>query len=187
MQVCHTFGSGVVEPFRGIPFHLSTTCPTTLLHFIHEDVEYEIIITRSAETGLIKKVEITLNKIRTVVTNGMITVEDKSVSLPYDHMYKHIFPYGIYTKLKSKILDLSVIWHVVGSEIDYLWVELDENNIEEKDALCWLEIGATKAYEDNNIIHHVDGCLTRTSKTSGKVCCANYILYMVHLADEKPV
>ncbi|XP_061106673.1 mucin-19-like [Conger conger] len=122
IKVCHTFGSGVVEPFQDTPFHLSTDCPTTLLHFIHQDVEYKITTTRNIKTGLIKKVVITLNNLRTVVTNGMIEVEDKSVSLPYDHLYKHIYPYGIYTQLKSKIMELSVRWHFVGNEIDHLWV-----------------------------------------------------------------
>ncbi|XP_035283048.1 mucin-2-like isoform X8 [Anguilla anguilla] len=171
IKVCQTFGSGVVEPFRGIPFHLSTTCPTTLLHFIHKDVEYKIIITHSLKTGLIKKVEFILNKLITVVTDGMITVEDKSVSLPYDHMYKHIHPYGIYTKLKSKILELSVIWRFAGSEIDYLWVELSESNIEEKDALCWQ--GGTSENVDispSRFIYKTEECQTRTSITLGMSC-----------------
>ncbi|XP_064198109.1 mucin-2-like [Anguilla rostrata] len=171
IKVCQTFGSGVVEPFRGIPFHLSTTCPTTLLHFIHKDVEYKIIITHSLKTGLIKKVEFILNKLITVVTDGMITVEAESVSLPYDHMYKHIHPYGIYTKLKSKILELSVIWRFAGSEIDYLWVELGESNIEEKDALCWQ--GGTSENVDINpsrFIYKTEECQTRTSNTLGMSC-----------------
>lgn len=45
-----------------------------------------------------------------------------SVSLPYDHTYQHIFHYGIYTKLRSSLLPLSVTWHNVPGGIDTLWV-----------------------------------------------------------------
>ncbi|KAJ8391022.1 hypothetical protein AAFF_G00096430, partial [Aldrovandia affinis] len=168
ISVCQTFGSGVVEPFNGNPYYVSTTCPTTLLHFTHKDVDYKIITTRG-ESGLIERVEITLNEIRTVVQNGMIDVEnEKSVSLPYDHMYNHIYPYGIYTKLTSKILDLSVVWRFAGSEIDYLWVELGENSIEEKVGLCWQD--AAPENSNNDVIHRTDECLTRTPNKNGKGC-----------------
>lgn len=45
-----------------------------------------------------------------------------SVSLPYDHTYQHVFQYGIYTKLRSVLLPLSVTWHNVPGGIDTLWV-----------------------------------------------------------------
>lgn len=45
-----------------------------------------------------------------------------SVSLPYDHTYQHIFQYGVYTKLRSPLLPLSVAWHNVPGGIDTLWV-----------------------------------------------------------------
>ena len=45
-----------------------------------------------------------------------------SVSLPYDHTYQHIFHYGIYTRLRSSLLPLSVTWHNVPGGIDTLWV-----------------------------------------------------------------
>lgn len=45
-----------------------------------------------------------------------------SVFLPYDHTYQHIFQYGIYTKLTSILLPLSVTWHSVPGGIDILWV-----------------------------------------------------------------
>ncbi|KAG9329336.1 hypothetical protein JZ751_003555, partial [Albula glossodonta] len=77
IKVCQTFGSGVVESFSSEAFYLSTTCPTTLLHFAHNDVDYRIITTRGKKSGLIERVELTLNKIKTVVENGKIFVEDK--------------------------------------------------------------------------------------------------------------
>lgn len=45
-----------------------------------------------------------------------------SVSLPYDHTYQHIFQYGIYTKLRSSLLPLSITWHNVPGGIDTAWV-----------------------------------------------------------------
>ncbi|KAG9335902.1 hypothetical protein JZ751_003559, partial [Albula glossodonta] len=67
---------GVVESFSGEAFYLSTTCPTTLLHLARNEVDYEIITIRG-KSGLIERVELTLNKIKTVVENGKIFVEDK--------------------------------------------------------------------------------------------------------------
>ena len=45
-----------------------------------------------------------------------------SVSLPYDHTYQHIFHYGVYTRLRSALLPLTVTWHNVPGRIDTLWV-----------------------------------------------------------------
>lgn len=45
-----------------------------------------------------------------------------SVELPYDHTYQQIFPYGTYTKLRSMVLPLSVIWNTIPEGIDTLWV-----------------------------------------------------------------
>uniref|UniRef100_A0A3Q0T4K7 VWFD domain-containing protein n=1 Tax=Amphilophus citrinellus TaxID=61819 RepID=A0A3Q0T4K7_AMPCI len=116
---CRTFGSGVVQPFSGLGFHVWSNCQFTLTRFTHNRVEYDITI-RRGENGLLSQVEITMNKVRTVLQNGSILVEWESVSLPYDHTYQHIFQYGIYTKLRSSLLPLSVTWHSVPGGIDTL-------------------------------------------------------------------
>ncbi|XP_034529955.1 mucin-2-like isoform X2 [Notolabrus celidotus] len=59
-----------------------------------------------------------------------------SVSLPYDHMYQHIFQYGIYTKLRSTLLPLSITWHNVPGGIDTAWVELDQELSTDMTGLC---------------------------------------------------
>uniref|UniRef100_A0A4W6DZ81 VWFD domain-containing protein n=1 Tax=Lates calcarifer TaxID=8187 RepID=A0A4W6DZ81_LATCA len=118
---CRTFGSGVVQPFNGSRFYVRSNCPFTLTRFTHNRVECDITIRRGA-SGLLLQVEIIINKIRTVVQNGSIQVETRSVSLPYDHTYQHIFHYGIYTKLRSSLLPLSVTWHSVPGGIGTLWV-----------------------------------------------------------------
>ncbi|XP_036373536.1 mucin-19-like [Megalops cyprinoides] len=155
-QVCRTFGSGVYEAFSGDVFHVRTTCPSTLVHITRDNVDYIIAVTRGS-SGLITKLEITLNGISTVVENGTTFVEHKSVSLPYDQMYKHIFPYGIFTKLRSRILPLAVVWHVSGGEIDYLWVEL-EDTMQEKTGLCWADAGTvTTMFKGECILDSKEG------------------------------
>uniref|UniRef100_A0A3Q3IXR2 VWFD domain-containing protein n=1 Tax=Monopterus albus TaxID=43700 RepID=A0A3Q3IXR2_MONAL len=118
-DTCRTFGSGVIQPFNGSSFYVKSNCPFTLTRFIHNRVECDIT-TQRGNNGLLVKVEIIINKIRTVLQNGSILVEKKSVSLPYDHTYQHIFQYGIYTKLRSSLLPLSVTWHNVPGGIDSL-------------------------------------------------------------------
>ncbi|XP_010792605.1 mucin-19 [Notothenia coriiceps] len=132
---CRTFGSGVVQPFNGSSFYVRSNCMFLLTHFTHHRVECDIT-TRREDDGLLARVEIIINKVRTVVQNGSILVEGKSVSLPYDHTYQHIFQYGIYTKLKSSLLPLSVTWHNVPGGVDTLWVELEQELSTDMTGLC---------------------------------------------------
>ncbi|AWO97913.1 putative mucin-19-like isoform 3 [Scophthalmus maximus] len=132
---CRTFGSGVVQPFNSSAYHVRSNCPFTLTRFTHNRVECDIT-TRRADSGLLSKVEITVNKIRTVVQSGSILVEKKSVSLPYDHTYQHIFQYGTYIKLRSSLLPLSVTWHNVPGGIDTLGVELEQELSTDMTGLC---------------------------------------------------
>uniref|UniRef100_A0A673BKS7 VWFD domain-containing protein n=1 Tax=Sphaeramia orbicularis TaxID=375764 RepID=A0A673BKS7_9TELE len=141
-----TFGSGVVQTFNGLTFYVHSNCPFTLIQFTHNHVECDIII-RRGDSGLIVQVEITINKVRTVLQNGHILVGTNRcgkgycfwfsfVSVPYDHMYQHIFAYGIYNRLKSLLLPLSVTWHSVPGGIDTLWVELEQELSTDMIGLC---------------------------------------------------
>ncbi|KAK5849188.1 hypothetical protein PBY51_008848 [Eleginops maclovinus] len=132
---CKTFGSGVVQPFNGSSFYVRSNCMFILTRFAHNRVECDIT-TRRGDNGLLVQVEIIINKVRTVVQNGSIRVEGKSVSLPYDHTYQHIFQYGIYTKLKSSLLPLSLTWHNVPGGVDVLWVELEQELSTDMTGLC---------------------------------------------------
>uniref|UniRef100_A0A673BKW7 VWFD domain-containing protein n=1 Tax=Sphaeramia orbicularis TaxID=375764 RepID=A0A673BKW7_9TELE len=134
-DTCRTFGSGVVQTFNGLTFYVHSNCPFTLIQFTHNHVECDIII-RRGDSGLIVQVEITINKVRTVLQNGHILVGTNSVSVPYDHMYQHIFAYGIYNRLKSLLLPLSVTWHSVPGGIDTLWVELEQELSTDMIGLC---------------------------------------------------
>ncbi|CAG01179.1 unnamed protein product [Tetraodon nigroviridis] len=103
-------------------FYVRSNCPFTLTRFTQNRVECDIT-TRRDDSGLLVRVEIIINKIRTVLQNGSILVEGTSVSLPYDHTYQHIFQYGIYVKLRSSLLPLSVTWHNVPGGLDALLEE----------------------------------------------------------------
>ncbi|XP_030576610.1 mucin-19-like [Archocentrus centrarchus] len=134
-DTCRTFGSGVLEPFSGLGFYVLSNCPFTFIRFTHNRVECDITI-RRGNNGLLVQVEIIINKVSTVLQNGSIQVEEKSVSLPYDHTYQHIFQYGIYTRLRSSLLPLSITWHSVPGGIDSLWVELEEELSPDMTGLC---------------------------------------------------
>uniref|UniRef100_A0A669BVR5 VWFD domain-containing protein n=1 Tax=Oreochromis niloticus TaxID=8128 RepID=A0A669BVR5_ORENI len=134
-NTCRTFGSGAVQPFKDSAFYVRSNCPFTLTHFTHNRVECDIT-TRRGNSGLLVQVEIIINKVRTVLQNGSILVEDKSVSFPYDPTYQHIFQYGIYTKLRSTLLPLSVTWHSVAGGIDTLKVELEQELSTDMTGLC---------------------------------------------------
>ncbi|KAI3366869.1 hypothetical protein L3Q82_009520 [Scortum barcoo] len=130
-----TFGSGVIQPFNGSIFYVRSNCPFTLTRFTHNRVECDITV-RRGDSGLLVEVEIIINKIRTVLHNGSIEVEKESVSLPYDHTYQHIFHYGIYTKLRSSLIPLSVTWHSVPGGIDTVWVKLEQELSSDMSGLC---------------------------------------------------
>uniref|UniRef100_A0A673Z713 VWFD domain-containing protein n=1 Tax=Salmo trutta TaxID=8032 RepID=A0A673Z713_SALTR len=135
-DVCKTFGSGVVQMFNGTVFYVRSTCPFTLTRFTHNRVDCDITM-RRGKNGLLEYIEINVNKIQTrILYNGTIFVEQRMVSLPYDHTYQHVFQYGINTKLRSTVLPLSVIWSSVGMGIDSLWVQLEQELVLGMTGLC---------------------------------------------------
>uniref|UniRef100_A0A3Q1C7X3 VWFD domain-containing protein n=1 Tax=Amphiprion ocellaris TaxID=80972 RepID=A0A3Q1C7X3_AMPOC len=132
---CTTFGSGVVQPFNGSAFYVHSNCPFIFTRFTHNRVKCDVTV-RRGDNGLLVQVEIIINKVRTVLQNGSILVEKKSVSLPYDHTYQHIFHYGLYTRLRSSLLPLSVTWHDVPGGIDSLRVDLEQELNTDMMGLC---------------------------------------------------
>ncbi|XP_016378048.1 mucin-19-like, partial [Sinocyclocheilus rhinocerous] len=134
-DVCKTYGSGIYYTFNKTAFHLKTTCPVTLTHFSHAGVDCHIIVQRGLN-GLMDRVEIIINKITTLIHNNTVTVEGSSISLPYDQTYQHVFHYGIYTRLQSKVLPVSVTWYSVANGVSSLWVQLDQDLVEGMSGLC---------------------------------------------------
>uniref|UniRef100_A0AAY4BJ36 VWFD domain-containing protein n=1 Tax=Denticeps clupeoides TaxID=299321 RepID=A0AAY4BJ36_9TELE len=128
LDVCKTYGSGVFKPFTGNPFYVRTTCHVTLLRFTYKGVICEITILERTN-GMMTKVEINVNKIKTVIFNGTVEVDSKRYSLPYDQTYQHIFDYGIYTKLRSKILPLTVTWHNAQGGIPFILAKLPNQSV----------------------------------------------------------
>lgn len=73
-DVCKTFGSGVIQAFNKTMFHVRSTCPLTLTHFSYAGVDCFITVHRDP-TGFIKRVEILVNKVATIIEDGVPTVE----------------------------------------------------------------------------------------------------------------
>uniref|UniRef100_A0A8C2FRR7 VWFD domain-containing protein n=1 Tax=Cyprinus carpio TaxID=7962 RepID=A0A8C2FRR7_CYPCA len=134
-NVCKTYGSGIFYTFNKTAFHLKTTCPVTLTRFSHAGVDCHILVQRGPN-GLMDRVEIIVNKITTLVHNNTVTVEGSRISLPYDHTYQHVFHYGIYTRLQSKVLPLSVTWYSVADGVSSLWMQLNQDLVEGMSGLC---------------------------------------------------
>ncbi|MCJ8743254.1 hypothetical protein PDJAM_G00091670 [Pangasius djambal] len=134
-NVCKTFGSGVIETFNKTMFHVKSTCPVILTHFSHAGVDCFISVQRDP-TGFMKRVEILVNKVVTIIQDGIFTVEGKSVSLPYDHTYQSVYTFGIYTRLTSKVLPLSVTWYSSPEGVTSLWVQLDRPLVDGMTGMC---------------------------------------------------
>ncbi|XP_062238866.1 mucin-2-like isoform X2 [Platichthys flesus] len=177
--VCKTFGSGVMQPFNGSGFHVRSNCPFTLTRFTHNRVEYDIT-TRRGNSGLLTQLEITVNKIRTIVQGGSIEVEKKSISLPYDHTYQHIFQYGTYIKLRSSLVPLSVTWHNVSGGIDFVRVELElekELNIDMTGLCGKLNVPGNKQQLIAESVLTEDTCQTRDPVSAVNPPCRQFFSY----------
>ncbi|KAK3544801.1 hypothetical protein QTP86_027560 [Hemibagrus guttatus] len=170
-NVCKTFGSGVMQTFNTTMFHVKTTCPVTMTHFSHAGVDCFISVQRDPN-GLMKRVEILVNKVATIIQNGILTVEGNSISLPYDHTYQKVYAFGIYTRLTSKVLPLSVTWYSLSEGVTLLWVQLDRPLVDGMTGICGgINSSETQAkLLDRNVIH--DGiCVTGDSQpVDDKIC-----------------
>ncbi|XP_054656548.1 mucin-19 [Dunckerocampus dactyliophorus] len=176
---CRTFGSGVVQPFSGSSYYLRSTCRVTLSHFTHNRVDCDIS-TRRGDNGLLVQVEITINKVQTVLMNGSILVEKKSVSLPYDHTYQHVFQYGIYTRLRSMLLPLTVTWHDVPGGIDTLWVEMEQEMTADMSGLCGKHnVAGNKQQLITDAVHTEEKCQTRDTIHVHNAKCRELISYVL--------
>ncbi|XP_056132665.1 mucin-19-like [Lampris incognitus] len=176
---CRTIGSGIIQTFNRMAFYVRSTCPFTLSRFTHNQVNFDITVQRG-ESGLIDRVEIVINKIRTVLQNGSILVERKSVSLPYDHTYQHVFRYGIYTRLKSTVLPVSVTWSTVPGGIDALWVELDQELNSEMTGLCGKpNVQGSKQQLIADSMLPDNTCQTRDATSATSTVCRHFMSYML--------
>ncbi|MBN3300894.1 MUC19 protein, partial [Amia calva] len=132
VDVCKTYGSGVIRTFNDDLFYLKSNCIFT---FIKKGTDFQIKIQREMRE-MLNTVTITINQIEIQLENGDILVEGDKVTLPYDHTYVHIYTYGIYTRLRSRTQKLSVVWKNLGDKISTLWVELDQSLRGQTDGLC---------------------------------------------------
>lgn len=87
-DVCRTLGSGIIQPFNGSNFYVRSTCPFLLTHFTHNRVECTVTTQRD-DSGLLVRVEIIVNKVRTILQNGNIQVEGERLALiPRNTIFK---------------------------------------------------------------------------------------------------
>ncbi|XP_075328708.1 uncharacterized protein LOC142385910 [Odontesthes bonariensis] len=175
---CRTFGSGVFQPFNRSAFYVRSNCPFTLTRFTHNRVECDITA-RRGDSGLLTQVEIIINKVRTIVQSGGILVEENRVSLPYDHTYQHIFPYGVHTRLRSSLLPLTVSWHAVPGGIDTLWVELEQELSSDMTGLCGKhDVRGSEEQLILESVHPEDTCQTRDSTSASNMVCEKFFSHM---------
>ncbi|XP_073804161.1 uncharacterized protein isoform X2 [Danio rerio] len=174
-NVCRTYGSGVFSSFNGTLFHLKSSCAVTLTHFTHAGADCHVIVQRGT-TGLMDRVEIIVNKITTLVHNNTVTVDGSRISLPYDHTYQHVFRYGIYTRLQSKILPLSVTWYSVPDGVSSLWVQLNQGLVEGMSGLCGHQNSSETMQQLISSSVLPDGqCLTQDSVAQTNTVCSGVL------------
>ncbi|XP_063074228.1 mucin-5AC-like [Engraulis encrasicolus] len=173
---CRTFGSGVVRPFNGDAYHVRTSCSFVVTRFTHQSVQVDVTAQRGLGT-LLTRAEIVINKIRTVIDqDGHITVENHRVSLPYDHTYQHIFPYGAYTRLSSTVLPLTITWHSSSQGISSLWVRLEGNSISGMHGLCGeLNTPANPPKLISEAVFEDDMCVIEDSLEAYNMKCAEFM------------
>ncbi|XP_026081060.1 mucin-2 isoform X2 [Carassius auratus] len=170
-NVCKTYGSGIFYTFNQTAFHLKTTCPVTLTRFSHAGVDCHIIVQRGPN-GLMDRVEIIVNKVTTLVHNNTVSVEGSRISLPYDHTYQHVFQYGIYTRLQSKVLPLSVTWYSVDNGASSLWIQLNQDLVEGMSGLCGYKNSSETMQQLISTNVFSDGqCLTQDSVAQANTVC----------------
>uniref|UniRef100_A0A8C3AZB4 VWFD domain-containing protein n=1 Tax=Cyclopterus lumpus TaxID=8103 RepID=A0A8C3AZB4_CYCLU len=97
---CRTFGSGVFEPFNGTNFYVRSNCPFTLTRFTNNRVGCDITI-RRGDNGLLVQLDIIINKVRTVVQNGSIIVEEKRFE-PNSNR-SHLFQLVVQVELEQEL------------------------------------------------------------------------------------
>ncbi|XP_052411201.1 mucin-19 isoform X26 [Carassius gibelio] len=170
-NVCKTYGSGIFYTFNQTAFHLKTTCPVTLTRFSHAGVDCHIIVQRGPN-GLMDRVEIIVNKVTTLVHNNTVSVEGSRISLPYDHTYQRVFHYGIYTRLQSKVLPLSVTWYSVDNGASSLWIQLNQDLVEGMSGLCGYKNSSETMQQLISTNVFSDGqCLTQDSVAQANSVC----------------
>ncbi|XP_023808453.1 mucin-19-like [Oryzias latipes] len=135
-DTCKTFGSGVFQNFNGSAYYMRSSCRYYLTHFTHDNFECSIIVQRDKDSLLMSRVEIIINGLITVLEAKSITVKSESISLPYDQTYLQIFDYGVYKRLMSKLIPLTVTWNNVTGGIETLWVELEQELKPDTTGLC---------------------------------------------------
>ncbi|XP_077956327.1 spiggin2 isoform X2 [Gasterosteus aculeatus] len=155
-DTCRTFGSGIVQPFKGESYYVRSDCQFRLISFTVNQKEYSVTI-RRGHNGLLVQVKIIINKVTTLLQNGHVVVKNKKFELrqktglghrhqwrrqrlkvthPCNRKYQHIFKYGIYNRLKSSLLPFSVTWHNVHGGINSLWVTLESELNTTTSGLC---------------------------------------------------
>ncbi|XP_054595563.2 mucin-6 isoform X2 [Nothobranchius furzeri] len=182
---CRTFGSGVFQPFNGSSFYVRSDCPFTFIHFTYNRVECDITIQRG-KNGFLTLVEIIINKVKTVLHDGSIMVEKNDrISLPYDQTYQHIFHYGIYTRLKSSLLPLSVTWNNVSGGIDRLWVDLEQELSPDLTGLCAKQDSERKQQLISDNVLSQDTCQTRDVFPASNLLCREFFSQAVDCLTNK--
>ncbi|XP_076860864.1 mucin 5e [Brachyhypopomus gauderio] len=167
-NLCKTFGSGVFQTFNGTLFHVKSTCAFTLTRFTSSGVDCSISVQRGP-AGLMNRVVIMVNKVTTILQDGVVSVEGNSITLPYDHTYQHVYRYGIYIKLKSKILPFSVTWSNSSGGISSLWVQLDQSLVNGMTGMCGRINSTENLWELVSAYGVPDGtCVTEDIKRQSK-------------------
>ncbi|XP_067447173.1 mucin-5AC [Thunnus thynnus] len=133
-QLCSTWGNYHFKTFDGDFFQLPSACNYILAsHCKCSYEDFNIQLQRQEINGVtcIKRISMRLDGVVVELTNSSIKVDDKLVSIPYNHIGITIERSVSFVKIVAK-LGLVILWN----EDDSFWVELDAKFKNQTCGLC---------------------------------------------------
>ncbi|XP_062929160.1 mucin-19-like [Mobula hypostoma] len=147
-HTCSIWGRGAIRTYTDEFYHFTSTCKFILSRHcadVMEDFNVEI---RHGSGSYLEHFFVKMEGARIVVENGIIHVNDKVVSLPYDDKAINIQQYGIQVRFRNRKHTISVFWNYN----DALSVSVDAQY---KGSLCGLcgpfDASASTTYDLNYI------------------------------------
>uniref|UniRef100_A0A3Q3BH39 VWFD domain-containing protein n=1 Tax=Kryptolebias marmoratus TaxID=37003 RepID=A0A3Q3BH39_KRYMA len=133
-SICSTWGRDHFKTFDGDVFQFPGTCEYNLVSDCHESYQgFSVHMKRTEEDGnpTISYVVVTINELSFHISKSQITVNYKTVTLPYHKGGVQVDNNGVYIKFQSKV-GFTVMWN--GD--DAVMVEIDNDFANRTCGLC---------------------------------------------------
>ncbi|XP_051890116.1 mucin-19-like [Pristis pectinata] len=110
-HTCKTWGVGSFKAFNNEAFHVTSTCDFMMSRLCEPGLDdYEVKVRRGSN-GSLEHIFIKIEATMIVVTEGVIKIQDREVTLPYDNKLINIHSNGVNTRFSNKKHSISLIWN----------------------------------------------------------------------------